>query len=166
MMARVRSNQPLLPSILDRLIDDGEAAVGGMSKSQAQSLDELKLSVRRDLQNLLNTRWRCSSWPPELDELDVSLVSYGIPDFTSSNMSRTSAREELREIIQEVIRKFEPRLKSVEVTLIDNKKNELDRTLHYRINAQLLVKPAPEPVEFHSHVEPATGDIEITRPVS
>jgi type VI secretion system protein ImpF len=162
-MAKARSNQPLLPSILDRLIDDGEEPLGGTSRPHGQSLHELKLSVRRDLQNLLNTRWRCSSWPPDLDQLDVSLVNYGLPDFTSSNMSRKSAREELREIIEEVIRKFEPRLKSVKVTLINNE-DPLDRTLHYRIKAQLLVKPAPEPVEFHSRVEPATGDIEIKRP--
>ena len=162
-MSKARSHQPLLPSILDRLVDDGDGM--GWPQSHAQSLQELKLSVRRDLQNLLNTRWRCSSWPPDMEELDVSLVNYGIPDFTASNMSRTSAREELREIIREVIRKFEPRLKSVDVTLIESD-DELDRTLHYRINAQLLVKPVPEPVEFHSRVEPASGDIEVERPAS
>jgi type VI secretion system protein ImpF len=161
----VHSRQPVVPSILDRLVDDSEDVIGGVANSPAQSLRELKLSVRRDLQNLLNTRWRCSSWPPDLDQLDVSLVNYGIPDFTSVNMSRASAREELREIIQEVIRKFEPRLRGVRVTLIDEQ-DDLERTLRYRIIAQLLVRPAPEPIEFHSRVEPGTGNIEIKRPES
>jgi type VI secretion system protein ImpF len=162
-MAKIRPDKPLLPSVLDRLIDDGEEGVLGMPKSHAQSLRELKMSVRRDLQNLLNTRWRCSHWPPDLDELDDSLVNYGIPDFTCSNMSRRSARDELREIIRQVIVCFEPRLDSVQVTLMKNE-DKLDRTLHFRIEAMLRVKPAPEPVEFRSSVEPTTGEIEIESP--
>ncbi len=162
-MAKTRPNQPLLQSFLDRLVDESESLVPGVPRSHAQSLNQLKLSVRRDLQNLLNTRWRCSSWPPDLDELECSLVNYGIPDFTSANMSQGSAREELREIIEEVIRTFEPRFKSVKVSLIKND-DELDRTLHFRIEALLHVEPDPEPVVFHSQIEPTTGTIEIKSP--
>ncbi len=162
-MAKARPNQPLLQSFLDRLVDENENFVPGVPKSHAQSLNQLKLSVRRDLQHLLNTRWRCSSWPPDLDELDRSLVNYGIPDFTSANMSLGSAREELRDIIEEVIRTFEPRFKSVKVILVKND-DELDRTLHFRIEALLHVEPDPEPVVFHSQVEPTTGTVEIRSP--
>ena len=162
-MTNPRPNQPLLQSFLDRLVDESEDFLPGVARSRAQSLNELKLSVRRDLQNLLNTRWRCSSWPPDLDELERSLVNYGIPDFTGANMSHGSARDELREIIEEVIRTFEPRFKSVKVNLVKNE-DELDRTLHFRIEALLQVEPDPEPVVFHSQVEPVTGTIEITSP--
>ena len=91
------------------------------------------------------------------------MVNPGIPDFTSANMSLGSAREELRDIIEEVIRTFEPRFKSVKVILVKND-DELDRTLHFRIEALLHVEPDPEPVVFHSQVEPTTGTVEIKSP--
>ena len=78
-------------------------------------------------------------------------------------MSLGSAREELRDIIEEVIRTFEPRFKSVKVILVKNE-DELDRTLHFRIEALLHVEPDPEPVVFHSLVEPTTGTVEIKSP--
>lgn len=159
-MAKARSNPVLLQSFLDRLVEDDIDFLPGVRKSHAQSLHAIKQSVRRDLQNLLNTRSRCSSWPPNLDELECSLVNYGIPDFTGVNMSRASAREELREVLEQVIRTFEPRFKTVKVTLLENQE-EFDRTLRFRIEALLLVKPAPERVLFHSRVEPATSTVEV-----
>ena len=155
-MAKVREDQPLVPSVLDRLLDDEPSNRRESPKSRHQVLRELKLSVQRDLQNLLNTRWRCESWPVDLDELDVSLVSYGIPDFTGVQMSASSERERLRLIVEQSIRKFEPRFKSVRITLVDNK-DDVDRTLRFRIDAMLYAEPAPEPVIFDSQLEPATG---------
>ena len=155
-MAKVREDQPLVPSVLDRLLDDEPSNRRESPKSRHQVLRELKLSVQRDLQNLLNTRWRCESWPVDLDELAVSLVSYGIPDFTGVQMSASSERERLRLIVEQSIRKFEPRFKSVRITLVDNK-DDVDRTLRFRIDAMLYAEPAPEPVIFDSQLEPATG---------
>ena len=130
-------------------------------KSRHQILRELKQSVRRDLENLLNTRWRCVSWPPNLDELELSLVNYGIPDFTGANMGALSERERLRRILEQIVRKFEPRFKTVKVTLLDNS-DEADRTLRFRIDALLYAEPAPEPVVFDSQLEPTTNDFTVT----
>lgn len=162
-MAKVREDQPLVPSVLDRLLDDEPTNRREAPKSRHQVLRELKLSVQRDLQNLLNTRWRCESWPLDLDELDVSLVSYGIPDFTGVQMSAASERERLRMIVEQSIRKFEPRFKSVRITLVDNK-DDVDRTLRFRIDAMLYAEPAPEPVIFDSQLEPATGAFAVKTP--
>src|SRR5690349_3076064 len=107
-MARIRDDQPLIPSVLDRLLDDDPANSQEAPKSRSQVLRELKQSVRRDLENLLNTRWRCVSWPPNLDQIDLSLINYGIPDFTGVNMAAPSERERLRQVIERIIRKFEP----------------------------------------------------------
>ena len=72
-MAGVSSTQPLVPSLLDRLIEpssgrERSAGAGG----DTHMLRDSKQSVRRDLENLLNTRWRCKVWPPDLAELEVS----------------------------------------------------------------------------------------------
>ena len=160
-MAKIKRDQPLLPSVLDRLLDDEPESTREAARNQAQLLRDLKVSVRRDLQNLLNTRRRLLTWPPNLDELEKSLVNYGIPDFTGSNMAAVKDREELCRVIQGVIRRFEPRFKSVTVQLLTNAE-PLDRTLRFRIDAMLYADPAPEPVVFDSALEPTTGTVVIT----
>lgn len=155
-----KPDQPLMPSILDRLIDDEPAQQHELQKSRTQVLRELKWSVQRDLQNLLNTRWRCSSFPPTLEELERSLVNYGIPDFTGANLGSTEHREEFRRLVETIIRHYEPRFKSVSVQLVDSAQSQ-DRTLRFRIEALLWAEPAPEPVTFDSMLEPVSGNFEL-----
>jgi type VI secretion system protein ImpF len=97
-----------------------------------------------------------------LGQLERSLVNYGIPDFTGANMSQASEREQLRSTVQRVIERFEPRFKSVRVTMIDPE-NEADRVLRFRIDAMLYAEPAPEPVVFDSKLEPASASFEVSR---
>ncbi len=159
-MARVRTDQPLVPSVLDRLIDEEPSAKREPAKSRSHVLRELKQSVRRDLENLLNTRWRCSNWPQDLDELELSLVNYGIPDITGSSFGSGRSQEEFVRVMERVIRHFEPRFQSVEVEILGNAQ-PLDRTLRFRINALLRAEPAPEPVVFDSSLQPSTGNVEV-----
>lgn len=65
--------------------------------------------MRRDLENLLNTRQRCRGWPEGCDELSLSTVNYGIPDLTGADLASAERREEFRATIEDVIRRFEPR---------------------------------------------------------
>lgn len=159
-MARVREDQSLLPSILDRLLDDHPESQQELPKSRAQVLRELKLSVGRDLENLLNTRWRCRTWPTDLEELNTSLVNYGIPDFTGSNLGQGSEREDLRAIIEATIQRFEPRFKTVRVTLVPSR-DAWERTLRFRIDGLLYAEPAPEPVIFDSQLEPTSATFAV-----
>lgn len=160
-MAKAREDQPLIPSVLDRLLDDEPEKTTELPKSRHQVLRELKQSVRRDLENLLNTRWRCVSWPPNLDELELSIVNYGIPDFTGAHMGAPSDRDRLRRIVEQVIRKFEPRFKTIKVALLENA-DDADRSLRFRIDALLYAEPAPEPVVFDSQLEPATNEFLVS----
>jgi type VI secretion system protein ImpF len=159
-MSRIPLDKPLVPSVLDRLLDDDPSAKKETPKSRTQVLRELKQSVRRDLENLLNTRPRATMPPPPLEELEQSLVSYGLPDISRADMGSTQRREEFRQTMENVIRRLEPRLKAVSVTLLDEP-NEVERTLHFRIDAMLRVDPAPEPVIYDSRYEPATGNVEV-----
>jgi type VI secretion system protein ImpF len=159
-MARIREDQSLTSSLLDRLMDDEPNLTVEPAKSRSQVLRELKRSVCRDLENLLNTRWRCVSWPEDLPQLEVSLVNYGLPDFTGANMSQPSERAQLRRTIEQVIRRFEPRFKTVKVTMLENK-DDLARTLRFKIEALIHAEPAPEPVVFDSQLEPSTSTFEV-----
>jgi type VI secretion system protein ImpF len=159
-MARIPEDQQLVPSVLDRLLDDEPENSRETAKSRHQVLRELKQSVSRDLENLLNSRWRCTHWPPDLEELDESLVNYGIPDFSGVNFGSAESREQLRAIVENAIRKYEPRFKRVTVTLLGNA-DSTDRRLRLRIDALLYAEPAPEPVVFDSQLEPASGSFAV-----
>lgn len=153
-------DQPLLASVLDRLLDDEPDVRRDPPQPAHQVLREVKQAVCRDLQNLLNTRRRCVPWPPDLAELEQSLVDYGMPDFTAVNMGGSDGPEQLRRLLEAVIRRFEPRFKAVQVLLLESA-DPLDRTLRFRIDALLHAVPAPEPVTFDSALETATGTVEV-----
>lgn len=154
------SKQSLSPSILDRLLDYDPGVDKDPPVSPAQAVRDLHQSVRRDLETLLNTRCRCGEYPAGFSELDESLVNFGIPDFTGANLASAENREEFRRAIESIIRKYEPRFKSVRVTLLDNVE-PLDRTLRFRIDALVHAEPAPEPVVFDSLLEPVTRSVEV-----
>jgi type VI secretion system protein ImpF len=160
-MSKVRDNHKLAPSLLDSLLDDAPHERRETPRSRGQLLRDLKHSVRRDLENLLNTRWQPGVVPPELDELRVSLVNYGIPDFSGARLSTTSGREELRKAVEASIEQFESRLTKVRVVLLPAD-DELDRRLRLRIDAMLRVEPHPEPVVFDSELKRATSTFHVT----
>jgi type VI secretion system protein ImpF len=160
MAKQVERDRPLLPSILDRLIDDDPDVDAELPMSQAQILSQLRESVRRDLENLLNTPWRWRSWSPELHQLNRSLVAYGIPDVAAENLGSATARQDFFRHVERVIRTFESRFTNVRVEPVDNV-NRLDRTLRFRVHAMLHAYPAPEPVVFDSALDTSTGDFEV-----
>ena len=82
--------------MLDRLLGMRGAADGGAFRSRTQIVREVTQAVRRDLENLLNTRRRCGLIPAGLEELDVSLVTYGLPDFSQFNLQQPEERDRLR----------------------------------------------------------------------
>jgi type VI secretion system protein ImpF len=155
-MAKIQSDQWLLPSLLDRLSRD----VAKGSPTGSISLRSLKESVRRDLENLLNTRRRAAPWPPSYEELDLSLYNYGIPDFTSTNASSSADVHQFLRVVEEVIRLFEPRFKSVRVSMPDSVESE-DRVLRFRVDGLLHAEPAPEPASFNTEIEPGLGVFEV-----
>jgi type VI secretion system protein ImpF len=159
-VAKIKAEQPLVPSVLDRLLDDDPGVSREPARSRHQILRELKQSVRRDLENLLNTRVRCLAAPPHLKELKQSLIRYGLPDFSAAGLGDAQDRDAICELLQTVIRQGEPRFKTVAVQLLGNPE-PLDRTLRFRIDALLIADPAPEPIVFDSTLKPATGDFEV-----
>ena len=114
-MAEIRPDQALLPSLLDRLLDFEPSVRREAPKSRTQLLRELKLSVRRDLENLLNTRVRASPRPAELSELKLSLVNYGIPDPTGASLGTPRERDEFCRTIEKTLNLFDHRLKRLQI---------------------------------------------------
>jgi type VI secretion system protein ImpF len=159
-MAEIRPDQLLLPSVLDRLIDHDPQVRQEAPRTRNQLLRDLKQAVRRDLENLLNTRVRCVPYPMELKELKQSVVNYGIPDLTGGSLGSSKEREEFRRTIQSIILLYEPRLKKPTVRLLDQNETA-DRTIRFHIDAVLLAEPAPEPIAFDSTLRLTTGSFEV-----
>lgn len=162
-MSRIRSDQPLMPSVLDRLFDDQPDVSTEPASSQAQVLRQMRNSVRRDLENLLNTRCRATSWPDELTELDHSIVAYGIPDISGADLANQATRKAFLRRLETIIRQFEPRFKTVKVSPLINA-DPTDRMLRFRIDAMMYAYPAPEPVVFDSTLEPGSRSFEVQEP--
>ena len=156
-MSRVPNDQPLIPSVLDRLIDHEPHNRTEAPMNRTQILQQMKESVGRDLQALLNTRCRATSWPEDLKELEKSLFAYGIPDCVGISTGSRDQQEMLRRMMLRAIENFEPRLMNVNVRLADTN-DPTDRALRFRIDGMLKVNPAPEPVIYNSKLDATSGD--------
>ncbi|MEO1619138.1 MAG: type VI secretion system baseplate subunit TssE [Planctomycetota bacterium] len=159
-MSRVPNDRPLIPSVLDRLIDLDPQVKTEVPMNRTQVLQQMKESVGRDLQALLNTRCRATSWTNSLKELDRSLFAYGIPDCVGLSTGSREQQEELRRLIARAIQNFEPRLSHVQVKVADTD-DPTDRALRFRIDAMLKVDPAPEPVIYDSRLDATSGDFKV-----
>jgi type VI secretion system protein ImpF len=159
-MARIDKKKKLRPSIIDRLFDDHPDNQNEVDQGQHQKLEQLRSSVRRDLESLMNTRYRVIEPGEEYQELDKSLLNYGLPDLATINITDLEKRKEFTSKMEIILREFEPRFKDVNVSYLDNNDNT-DRTLRFRIDATLYADPSPEVVVFDSILEPVTRSISI-----
>lgn len=140
-------------SILDRLIDEDPESTSEAPLSRHQSIRMLKNALVRDLGALLNTKRRETEVSEEFPELRQSLLTFGLPDFTSFSLRSPFEQNRLRREVESTIRRFEPRLTGVAVEL---EPRGPDVALHFRVNAQLKMEPEPEPVRFDTVLEADT----------
>jgi type VI secretion system protein ImpF len=159
-MPRIESSRALLPSILDRLIDQ-EPQTSSEAKAQAVHLvRDLRTAVRRDLEALLNTRWRCLPWPAEFDQLEHSVLAYGVPDPSSLSLAYERGREDFMVKLKSLIETFEPRLTRVRV-IAEKVDESKEHTLRFRIEAVLNAHADPEAITFTSRLEPVRRSFEV-----
>ena len=151
-MARSDAQPGLTPSLLDRFIDPAfqyEAPLRGFTVTEMADV------VRRDLEDLLNTRQSNQAVPPEYEAVQQSIIAYGMPDLTSLNALTTQQREDIGRVLEQIVERFEPRLRDVRATLLGGADAKLP-SLRFRLDARLSVDPAPE-VAFETVLELASG---------
>ncbi|PKM46550.1 MAG: type VI secretion system baseplate subunit TssE [Gammaproteobacteria bacterium HGW-Gammaproteobacteria-1] len=159
-MARVDKKKKLRPSLLDRLIDNEPHSQSEIDQGHHQLLRQMRDSVRRDLETLLNTRYHIIAPPEEYAELEKSLLNYGLPDLATVNIIDKKRRDEFTTRLETTLSDFEPRFKSVRVSYVDNK-DSTDRTLRFRIDAEIYADPLPETVVFDSILESVTRTVSV-----
>jgi type VI secretion system protein ImpF len=161
-MARIDSDVNIVPSILDRLLDDEPEISTEPASTRIKNLRSLERSVARDLEALLNSRQETlQELPSEFKEVSRSLLTYGLPDFTSFSLLTQEDRSRIRRSVEDAINRFEPRLLRVRVAL--EAPREHDRGLRFRIDAFLRVDPSPEPVTFDAVLQMNTQQYVIQR---
>ena len=158
-MTRTDNEIRITPSVLDRLLDFEPKESKEAPKSRSKSLRELKLSVRRDLEWLLNTRCYPQDVDPGLEEALKSVVFFGLPDFTGVSAKSHIEQKRLSQAVETAIKNYEPRFIDLKVTLepIDN----IDRLLKFRIEARLDIDPVPEPIVFDTVLQLGSGEFAI-----
>lgn len=158
-MARIDSEIRITPSVLDRLLDFEPNMSREAPKSRSKSLRELKLSVRRDLEWLLNSRQVVVDIDENLQEIKKSILTYGLPDVTGISAKNHLEQKRLSQALETAIKTFEPRFLDVKVTL--EPVNNVDRMLKFRIEARLNVEPTPEPIAFDTVLQLGSGDFQV-----
>jgi type VI secretion system protein ImpF len=153
----------LLPSLLDRLLDDHPEESREPAWREVQVVRVLKASLCRDLQNLLNAHRLLTTIPEVYSELKTSLLNYGLPDLQSMEVREDHDLGLLCRLIEESIQAFEPRLQGVRVRpVIDAEgKKPIDRRVRFEIEAVLVVEPLREPVLFSSSLDVASGEFAV-----
>jgi type VI secretion system protein ImpF len=117
------------------------------------------LSVRRDLEWLLNSRTVHVQIDENLEEIKKSVLTYGLPDITGISAKSHLEQKRLMKAIETAIRTFEPRFIDLKVSL--EPVNNIDRALNFRIEARLDIEPTPEPIAFDTVLQLGSGDFEV-----
>ena len=138
-------------SLLDRLIDRDPTHSREPVQYRLLSVRQVMDNVTRDLENLLNSRRTIARVPVGLHHLAHSVATYGLKDFTAENTGSREIRQAIRKDIEQSIRRFEPRLKNLNVALETGA--DKDRRLSFRISAMLVVDPIREPVTFDTYFD-------------
>ena len=143
----------VLPSLVDRLEN-------GKPNGRGQSVTQLETAVLRDLEWLLNTRATGEAPPDEMEALQASLYSYGLPDLSSLSASSSQHRTRIRLAIQRSIEQFEPRLTDVSVHEMEpDTRNRA--SLRFLITGLLRTEPAPKEITFDTVLDLSRGEFRI-----
>ncbi|HEX7815859.1 type VI secretion system baseplate subunit TssE [Dyella sp.] len=144
-------------SVLDRLADKPLPEDSG----RAISLTEFRELVSRDLDALLNTRSEAARVIPEAFEAcRQSSLTYGIPDFSSSNLLSPRDRDRIRRSLEAAISLHEPRLTRVRVVM--EAQRAYERALRFRVEALVHFGGEREKVQFDAVLQINTQSYQVS----
>jgi type VI secretion system protein ImpF len=159
-MARWEPEQTVTQSVLDRLIDREPANTSEGALTRAQSVRQLKVSLRRDLEWLLNSRRNPDAVGSEFQELEHSLFNFGLPDVTSLSWDSARDRGRLARMIEQVLVTFEPRLTGLRVAAVDAAAGA-KHVMRFQIEGMLDMDPSPEHISFDTLLQLSSGEYQV-----
>jgi type VI secretion system protein ImpF len=146
-------------SVFDRLLMDASPQDGVLP---VQSVEQLRDTVARDLEWLLNSRVGLLSAGQVFGEhVGRSIVGFGVSDFSNCLMSSYADREYISGSIASSIEAHEPRLRNVRVEFRDMAVS--GGALSFVIRAVLVLSEAKELVNFDAVLQPSASKYKVTR---
>lgn len=150
------------PTLLERLFDDTAHLPSEANPLRRWGIDELKDSVARDLEVLLNSRAGLTEEDMALfPEAAHSVLSFGMTDFVGLSLASPADRSYICRTLERAILTHEPRLQQVRVGL-EASQLTVNR-LHFSISAVLVVHPMSEPVNFDALLQPSTFQYSVAK---
>jgi type VI secretion system protein ImpF len=146
--------------LLDRLIDNQPDNRYEAPMNRAESLRQFRLSVKRDLEWLLNTTRMPIEVPEFCGEVTRSVLFFGLPDVASISVQDYDDEQKLMRSLEESITMFEPRLAKVRVTGRDAF-SAAQQAITFHVEAMLMIEPAPERISFDTVLEISKGSYSV-----
>ena len=143
--------------LFDRLVDRDLWLRRELRSMRTLDRRGLRESVRRELEQLFNTR--CPIPSHRLSLRPRSVIDYGISDFSTFSARKYEDRQRLADVLRRAIEAYEPRLAQVHVEVEPMAGD--DFTLVARIDAMLVVENVPEPVSFTTTLQTKEGSAEV-----
>ena len=149
------------PGLFDRLMDVPVRGATSATVSR-MSVEDLKDSVARDLEALLNTRTALSADMLQgFPESARSVLTYGLADFAGKSLSSPDDRAHICACLEQAIARHEPRLRNVTASL--DERDGAINSLNFSIAAMMVVSESEEPVNFDAQLQPSTLHYSISK---
>jgi len=159
-MPRWEPEQTVTQSVIERLIDLDPSSNVETPPTRAQSVRQLKASLRRDLEWLLNTRRTPDPAGDEYKEASHSLYNFGLPDITTFSWENARDRSRLARFIEDVVGTFEPRISHLRVVSLEADVSSR-HVLRFQIEGMLEMDPAPEHISFDTVLQLTSGEYQV-----
>lgn len=162
-MAELTTKERLQPSLLDRLTDLAPGHQQEAREQRVLSFRQLKQSVLRDLSWLLNTPAMDSVESlVDFPEAERSVINYGIPALSGSNLSSLSAQK-LQQQIKQAIINFEPRImaNTLRLELLVDNQQMSHIAVCFKIEGDLWAQPLPVRLYIRSDLDLETGEVTV-----
>ena len=143
--------------LFDRLVDRDRYLRRELVQMRAIDRRGVRESVRRELEQLFNTR--CPVPAHLLPTRTRTVIDYGIPDFSTLYARNPDDRARLAVILRHAIEIYEPRLANVRVVI--EAVNGDDFRLTGVIAADLVFDGIPEPVLFTTALQMKEASVEV-----
>ncbi|MCI3947903.1 type VI secretion protein [Pseudomonas syringae] len=154
------SQHKLLPSLLDRLLDDRPHQSMETASQRLCSLADYKASIVRDLEILVNTRQSLVAGELEgFANLSGTILDYGMPDFTSRSVLDPQDRLLIQRQLEKAISVGDRRFRSVKVQLLAQQTGQ--RMLTFRVDAVLRLQDISRQVSFDAVLQVNTQEYKV-----
>jgi type VI secretion system protein ImpF len=130
--------------LFDRLTDLDPSSEVEQQPLRVLTVTQMRDSVQRELERLLNTRSPTPS--EELEKRDWTVLDWGLPDYSGWYTRSAPSQLRLAELIERSINAFEPRL--IDPSVRVEPRDGSDRTLMVWIEGTIRIGTLLEPVSF------------------